>query len=262
MRSRLALIGGKLGHSFSPIIHNYIFKKMGLDATYELMECKEEEIPHILDMVRSGELKAINVTIPYKETVIPYLDEISEEALKIHAVNAITMKDGKLIGYNTDYFGFLNEVKHFGHDLTNRNCFILGCGGAAHAMAQALLDLGCNLTMAIRREDKELAKWFPRVVYLDELDKMDVDVIVNATPVGMYPNCDNMPVSVSVAERCNLVFDAIYNPKITKLMSYAHEAHNGLYMLILQAIKADELFFDMKIDVVNEIVAFVEKEVL
>ena len=129
-------------------------------------------------------------------------------------------------------------------------------------MAQALLDLGCNLTMAIRREDTELAKWFPRVVYLDELDKMDIDVIVNATPVGMYPNCDNMPVSISVAKRCNLVFDAIYNPKVTKLMSYAKEAHNGLYMLILQAIKADELFFDMKIDTIDDIVGFVEREVL
>lgn len=258
MSYKLGLIGGKLGHSFSKIIHEYIFRKENIDASYSLMEVTIEEIPEVLSRIRKGELHAINVTIPYKQEVMKYLDEISPEAKKIGAVNTVVMKNGKLMGFNTDYYGFLNEVKYFNADLRGRKVHLLGCGGAAKAMANAILDLGGDLEMAIRREDLALSDWYDKVCFLDELDEKDIDVVCNATPVGMYPCVDAMCVSEDVAKRINLCFDAIYNPAQTKIMSYAKEAYNGLYMLILQAIKADEIFFDIVIDDVDDIIDYVK----
>lgn len=263
MSYKLALLGEKLGHSFSPIIHKIILEKSNIDMTYELIECHENELEGLLNKVRSGEYKGFNVTIPYKEKVLPYLDEISPEAKKINACNTICMKDGKLVGFNTDYFGFYNEVKNFNIDLNNRKCHILGCGGASKAMAHALIDLGAELTMAVRDSDLPLTSWFKgRVITLKDLVNEEIDVICNATPVGMYPNIDNMPVDVCVAEKCNIVFDAIYNPSVTKLMSYAKESYNGLYMLILQAVKADEIFFDIKVNNILEIIDDVKRKVI
>ncbi len=262
MSYKCGLLGGKLGHSFSPIIHEYIFRTNNIDASYELIECREDELKDKLDLIRSGEFFAYNVTIPHKQSVMKYLDEISIEAVKVGAVNTICMKDGKLIGFNTDYFGFKNEMSIYGVNPENRNCIILGCGGASKALASCLVDMNASVKLAIRKEDVEMASWFKDVILFDDLDKEDIDILVNATPVGMYPLVDNMPISCEIAKKANVIFDVIYNPLKTKLLSYAKEGYNGLYMLVLQAIKADEIFFNITVNNVTEIYDFVLKEVI
>ncbi len=231
-----ALLGEKLGHSHSPLIHNEIFKIMGVDATYIKLECKKEELKDIINSLREGKYHGFNVTIPYKKEVMQYLDEIDPNAKAIGAVNTIAYKDEKIIGYNTDYFGFKNELIYFNVPCKNKNAYILGTGGASLAVNKALKDLGTN-TLYVSRNPKD-----SNTISYDELEKRDIDILVNTTPVGMYPNVSNSPVNENIAKKANYVLDIIFNPKITKILEYANSKMNGMYMLVGQAIKAEEIW--------------------
>jgi len=231
-----ALLGEKLGHSHSPLIHNEIFKIMGVDATYIKLECKKEELKDIINSLREGKYHGFNVTIPYKKEVMQYLDEIDPNAKAIGAVNTIAYKDGKIIGYNTDYFGFKNELIYFDVPCKNKNACILGTGGASLAVNKALKDLGAN-TLFVSRNPKD-----SNTISYDELEKRDIDILVNTTPVGMYPNVSNSPVNENIAKKANYVLDIIFNPKVTKILEYANSKMNGMYMLVGQAIKAEEIW--------------------
>ncbi len=237
---KYALLGEKLGHSFSPIIHKEIFNDLNIDATYELKEIKKEEIKDTLELLRKGIYNGYNVTIPYKKEVMQYLDEITPEAKAIGAVNTVAYKDGKLIGYNTDYYGFKEEVLYNKIDVKNKDCFILGTGGASLALNKALLDLGGNVYFVSRspKDDKTIS--------YDELKNKKPFLIVNSTPVGMYPNIDASPISEEMAKKANYVMDIIFNPLQTKILKYANSNMNGLFMLVGQAIKAEEIWQDRK----------------
>ena len=234
-----ALLGEKLGHSHSPLIHNEIFKAFNIECKYIKLECKKEELKDIINSLRIGTYHGFNVTIPYKKEVMKYLDEIDISAKKIGAVNTIAYKDGKIIGYNTDYFGFKNELLYFNVECKNKNAYVLGTGGASLAVYKALIDLGCN-TKYVSREPKDI-----NTISYKDLENENIDIIVNATPVGMYPNIDASPISESIAKKAKYVLDIIFNPKQTKLLKYANSNMNGLYMLVGQAIKAEEIWQDM-----------------
>ena len=209
---KFALLGEKLGHSYSPIIHNEIFKDFGIDASYEKIECNKDELKDIINSLRSGKYQGFNVTIPYKKEVMQYLDEIKEEALKIGSVNTIAYKDGKIIGYNTDYYGFYNSLDYFNINVLNKNCFILGTGGASLALYKALIDKGAN-TKFVSRNKKDI-----NVISYDDLKKIDhINLIVNATPIGMYPNIDASPLDEEIIKKCDHVMDIIFNPSQTKI---------------------------------------------
>ena len=237
---KYALLGEKLGHSFSPIVHGEIFKDLNIDATYELKEIKKEEIPLALDLLRKGIYGGYNVTIPYKREVMKYLDEITEEAKAIGAVNTIAYKNGKLIGYNTDYYGFKEEVLFNNIDVKNKDCFILGTGGASLALNKALIDLGANVYFVSRNPSND------NMISYEELKNKEPYLIVNSTPVGMYPNIDNSPIDEEQALKAKYVIDIIFNPLQTKLLKYANSNMNGLFMLVGQAIKAEEIWQDKK----------------
>ena len=233
-----ALLGEKLSHSHSPLIHTEIFKDLNVDARYIKLECSSSELEGIINGLRTNEYSGFNVTIPYKKEVMKYLDEIDSSAKKIGAVNTIAYKNGKIIGYNTDYFGFKNELIYFNVLCNNKDAYILGTGGASLAVYRALLDLGANVYFVSRnpKDDKTIS--------YEELENRNIDILVNATPVGMYPNVDASPVDEKIAKRAKYVLDLIFNPKITKILEYAGSKMNGMYMLVGQAIKAEEIWQD------------------
>ena len=233
---KFGLLGYPLGHSYSPLIHNRLFELVGLDCEYSLIECNENELKEKIDSLRNGYYSGFNVTIPYKKKIMEYLDEISTEAFKIGAVNTVANIDGKIIGFNTDYYGFKDEIIYYNIDVKNKDCYILGTGGASLAVNKALIDLGGNTYYVSRNKNGD------NIISYEELANRDIYLLVNTTPVGMYPNINNSPVSFDIAKRAKYVVDVIFNPNITKLLCDAKSEMNGLFMLVKQALKAEEIW--------------------
>ena len=250
---KFGLLGEKLSHSWSPLIHNIIYEKYNIDASYELLECAEEELSKYIELLKNGVYEGFNVTIPYKKTIMKYLDKISLEAKEIGSVNTIYIKGDKIIGTNTDYYGFLEEIKFYNIDCKNKNVYVLGTGGASLAISKVLKDLGSNVCFVSRKPS------FNSISY-DDLEKRDnIDIIVNTTPVGMYPKIGVSPISIDVARKGKVVIDIIFNPLKTKLLEDANSEYHGLYMLVGQAIEAERIWlksdFSINIEeVVNKVI--------
>lgn len=241
------LIGKKLGHSFSKTIH----EKIG-GYNYALKELNEEQF-HKFMIAR--DFKAINVTIPYKEKVIPYLDYISPTAKKINAVNTVVMKNGKMWGYNTDYAGFKEMLQAFCIDVKDKNALILGTGGTSKTVYEALNDLGAKAINFVSRSPKD------GVITYDDLPLYydSTNIIVNTTPCEMYPNNDKRIIKVENFKNLSGALDVVYNPLRTNFILSAKNMGvrccSGLYMLIAQAVYAIEIFLDKAIDktVINKV---------
>ncbi len=234
---KYGLIGEKLTHSFSPEIH----QKLG-DYPYELIELSKEEVGKFMT---EKDFSAINVTIPYKKDVIPYLGEISEEAKKIGAVNTVVNRNGKLYGYNTDYIGMSRLIMRVtgGKNLFGK-VLILGTGGTAVTAKVVAHDLGAEEIISVSRTKTEETVTYVEAVELHS----DASFIINCTPVGMYPNDFESPIDLTPFTQLSGVIDAIYNPLRTPLVRQAKKlcipAEGGLYMLVSQAVAAYGYFFD------------------
>ncbi|MBP3377319.1 MAG: AAA family ATPase [Clostridia bacterium] len=234
---KCGLIGKTLGHSYSPQIH----AELG-DYSYSLFEMGEDELAGFL---RSDEFHGANVTIPYKIAVMPYLDEISPEASRIGSVNTIVhTPDGKLVGYNTDYYGFGYMLGAAGIDVADKKVLVLGSGGASLTARTLLRDRGAREVVVISRSGEN---------NYSNLDRhADADVIVNTTPVGMYPNNGVSPVSLDIFPKLTGVADIIFNPAKTALLLDAEtrgiKCAGGLTMLVAQAKAASEYFTGSRID--------------
>ena len=248
---KCGLIGERLSHSFSPQIHREL-----ANYSYELFEMPESEVKCFLE---SDKYDCINVTIPYKKTVMPYLDEISKEAARIGAVNTIVKSaSGKRLGYNTDYYGFLYTVCQSKIEIKNKNVLILGTGGASLTAKTVSEDLGAKSMTFVSRSGE--------INYENVYEKCpDTDVVINCTPVGMYPNKNGeAPIILERLKHCQGVFDMIFNPAKTKLLLDAETLGipciNGLSMLVAQAKRACELFSgesipDSEIDRITSLIA-------
>lgn len=249
-----ALIGYPLGHSMSPFIHKRLFELSGKNEDYELFEIAPENLENGFSTA-SERYNGLNVTIPHKTQVIPYLDELHESASRYNAVNCIAKKNGKLIGYNTDCIGFLRSVPQ---KALSGKFLLSGCGGAGRMMALEAAAHGADITIAIKDFSAqqaeiltdEINRKFPSVsVKTVDLDNIEgsFDLYANATPVGMYPNADACPVSEKVIDNCANVFDAVYNPNETILVKTAKKlgknAVGGMSMLVLQAVAAHEIWY-------------------
>ena len=231
------LLGEKLGHSFSPEIHSMLG-----NYEYRLFEVEKNELENF---IKHGKWDGINVTIPYKKTVMSYLDEISENAQKIGSVNTVVRRsDGTLFGDNTDYYGFLYTVKRSGINFGGKKVLVLGTGGASLAIKAVISDLNAGEIISISRSGENN--------YQNIKNHADADIIVNTTPVGMYPKNLVSPVKTSDFTHLSAVFDIIYNPQKTQLVLDAEKldipAFSGLSMLVAQAKRASEIFFDKEID--------------
>lgn len=228
------LIGEKLGHSFSREIHE---KLRGY--AYELRELRPEEVGAFLTV---REFRGINVTIPYKETVIPYLDEIDEAAREIGAVNTVVNRGGKLYGYNTDFLGMRELMLREGIDPAGKKVLVLGSGGTSKTAMTVAKSLGASVVLRVSRQKRDDCITYGEA----RAEHADAEIIINATPVGMYPNTDASPVDLADYPKLSGVVDAIYNPLRTKLVLAAKErgirATGGLFMLVGQAAAAAEHF--------------------
>lgn len=240
------LLGRKLGHSYSPQIH----AMMG-EYSYDLFEREPEEVG---DFVKNGDFTGINVTIPYKKDVIPYLDELSPMAKRMAAVNTIVRRaDGSIFGHNTDYFGFSDLVRRSGIEVAGKKILVLGSGGASNTAVKVLGDMGANVAIISRSGENNYSNLHLHV---------DASVIVNTTPVGMYPHTGSAPVDLTMFPHLIGVLDMIYNPARTQLLLDAEKLglpnENGLWMLVAQAKEAAEYFGGRPLD--NSVIETVHRK--
>lgn len=227
---KCGLLGGKLGHSYSPQIHAAL-----ADYPYGLYEKNPEQLE---DFLKNGDFTGLNVTIPYKKAVIPYCAELTPRAKQLGAVNTIVRRpDGTLIGHNTDYFGFASMVEVSGLSPAGKKCLVLGSGGASATAVAVLREMGAEVVVISR---------FGENNYENLHLHTDTAIIVNATPVGMYPNVGVSPLDLSLFPRLEGVLDVVYNPARTQLLLDAESrgivAMNGLWMLVAQAKESAEWF--------------------
>lgn len=268
-----ALTGYPLGHSMSPLIHKELFKINSKDADYSLMEIDPAFFEDGFAQLKT--LDGFNVTIPHKTGIIPYLDSLSQRAELFGAVNTVKNENGKLTGYNTDCFGFLRALETADISLGGK-VLLCGSGGVSRMFAFESVLAGADLTIAVREADvdaanrikneiKEKLQKDVKVITLDEVDG-SFDLLINGTPVGMFPNVDNCVLPKEKVLACGAVFDAVYNPLETKLLKYAKEGglkySNGLPMLVWQAVVAQEIWFDIKFDAnrVKDVIKITESE--
>jgi len=250
---KLGLIGYPVGHSLSPRIHNTALKACGLDGNYSLFPIAPDDMQALKDLlnrVRSGEIHGLNVTIPHKQNVMEFMDELTPTAKDIGAVNTIYLRENKLIGDNTDAPGFLADLKKFlitearGHG--DSNALVLGAGGSARAVVYALASDGWNVTIASRRIEQAqiLAQSFTnhelQITNFTDIHPSSFTLFVNTTPLGMTPDTDQSPWPENLSLPSNaFVYDLVYNPRETKLVRDARsqglQATTGLGMLIEQA---------------------------
>ena len=257
----LGLIGYPLSHSLSPKIHAAALKACGLEGNYSLFPIYPEDkrgLKDLLNRVRSQELHGLNVTIPHKQNVIEFLDELTPTAKSIGAVNTIYLRDNKLIGDNTDAAGFLSDLhSFFGNrksEIENRkSVLVLGAGGSARAVVYTLLNDGWNVTISARRIEQAhdlagtVTEYKVQVTSYDDFQLSTFNLLINTTPVGMSPNVDSSPLPNDVSLKPDmLVYDLVYNPRETKLVRDARaqglSATTGLGMLIEQAALSFELW--------------------
>jgi shikimate dehydrogenase len=257
---RYGLIGKKIEHSKSPQIHEYMAKRLGLNIKYDLFDIDAMDIPVLLKLVRKGNIKGLNVTTPYKKHIIKYLDKITPRAKRIGAVNTIFMVGDELVGDNTDYDGFLGLIQRNKIDVNKKNVYILGAGGAAKAAYIVLKDLGANVTVVSRSLTDMDPTLLPAITF-GKIEKDHVDIYVQATPIGGYPNVGDSVLEEHLVKG-KIVIDLIYHPEITKIMSFAKEAYGGLEMLIIQAIKAEEIWFNHKIDITKDLISKIKEVIL
>ena len=231
---KTGLLGRKLSHSYSPQIHAYLG-----DYPYTLFEREPEDVE---DFLKHGDFTAINVTIPYKKTVMPYC-RLTDTAKYMGSVNTIVRQpDGSLLGHNTDYFGFTSMVHKSGLDVKGKKCLVLGSGGASVTAVAVLKEMGARVVVISRSGEEN---------YENLHCHADAAVICNCTPVGMYPHNGVSPVDLGLFPHLEGVLDMIYNPARTKLLMDAENrglvAENGLWMLVAQAKEAAEWFLDKKL---------------
>ena len=263
------IIGNPVSHSMSPAIHNAAFIEKGLNNVY--VPLKIANIDAFMRECRKIDFQGFSVTIPHKESVLPFLDDLDHTARKIGAINTIVNRKGKLTGYNTDcmaaVMGLEYSMKKANETLNNKKVSIIGAGGAARAIAFGLKEKGCDITIfnrTIERAEKLSHDVKCKFESFEEIHQIDSDILINTTSIGMFPNVDQTPVSKDILKEGMIVFDAVYNPIETRLLREANEngCHtvNGLSMFINQAAEQFRLWTN--IDAPIELMTKVVKEML
>ena len=263
------ILGEKLGHSLSPRIHKIIFQAIEVEGAYKLFEIPKGKLEEFIYALRLLKIKGASVTIPYKEEIMKYLDEISPEAQRIGAVNTIALENNKLYGYNTDYYGFEYMMKVHNVKIQDSIAVILGNGGATKAAMYYLLDNGAKNIYIVSRnpeKNKGINDEKVKLIGYKELKEVKGDMIINTTPVGMFPNEDATPVDHDIINNFQTLVDIVYNPSMTKFLSKGKELGKeivgGLSMLIGQGVKSQEIWQKNSIDdkVIKDIYEILSRE--
>lgn len=256
MSRKYAILGEVLKHTMSPPIHKRLFELRRREFEYEIVEFSAAELAQKASYINS--MNGYNITIPHKVEIIKYIDKLDESAKRYNSVNCVDNKDGVLTGYNTDCDGFLETVRSMGAKLSGE-VLLIGCGGVGRMIAIESALAGASLNIAVLKSDMPLAEQAEKeireikadahinIVQNTEIDlSKHYDLLVNACPVGMYPNIDACPVSDEVINKCDAVFDLIYNPGETQLVKKAaamgKKAVGGMAMLVWQAVSAHKIW--------------------
>lgn len=268
----LCIIGNPLTHSLSPIMHNTVFKVMKINAKYLAFEVKEQELEETVNRLIAEHFIGFNVTIPYKEKIINYIDNLDNTAQMVGAVNTVKVAKDRLIGYNTDVFGVIKTFEIQKIDIADRKVLLFGAGGAAKSVIVAFNRLGVNQILIVNRSQSrainlirqmekkvKLKLEFVKETNLNEIAG-EADIIVNATPVGMYPQEQDMIIQKQLIKKKHVVFDLVYNPIKTNLLKVAEKrgaiALSGIDMLVYQGAEALKIWLDIDppIDIMKKVV--------
>ncbi len=247
------VIGNPIEHSLSPQIHNAAYEVLKLKFSFKKKQVLTSELEAVVTKFKQDQVSGVSVTLPHKESVIPFLDEVDSIALAVGAVNTITIQKGRLIGSNTDIYGVVEPLKKIA-DLRGKRALILGAGGAARSAICGLKEEGVRVSVTNRTQAKaeKLAEEFSvDCLAMDSLkEPIEADIIVNATKVGMYPKVDDSPLEEKFLSAEHIVFDLVYNPRKTQLLRIAEKKGctviSGLEMFIYQAAKQFEMYTENK----------------
>jgi len=252
------VIGNPIEHSLSPLLHNFWIKKHNISALYEKQLLKKNDVEKILSDVRLSKLHGINVTVPFKNTVIPFLDQLSDTAQKTQSVNTIFKSQNKLVGDNTDVYGFTEAIKLTNFNPENKKTLILGAGGVVPSILLALKNMGVDkITLSNRTKEKavNLKKSFPNIEVISWGETIKSDLIINATSVGIKQNEEIKLDYIKLDGK--LFYDVIYNPPKTKFLENAKNSgkktENGKNMFIYQAMKAFQIWHGIKPEINEEV---------
>ena len=252
------VIGNPINHSLSPELHNHWIKQHGLDAIYEKKKLNDKDLENLTLNVKQGNINGVNVTVPFKNAIIPYLDELSNEAKKTHSVNTIYLKDQKVIGHNTDIEGFENAIQNIKFDFKRKKIFILGAGGVVPSIIYASIKMGSSEIMISNRTEskaEELKNIFNNIKLVNWGETPDFDVIINATSLGLNQD-DKINLDFTNVGKNKLFYDVIYNPSETNFLNLGkklgNKYENGKLMFIYQAFSAFKLWHGIEPSINDE----------
>jgi len=258
------VIGNPIEHSLSPKLHNYWIKKNNINAVYEKKKLNENDLKNIISEVREEKINGVNITVPFKKKVIPFLDELSDEANKTQSVNTIYLNNGKIIGHNTDAAGFELAIKFSKYNLNNKTIYILGAGGVVPSIIFSLNKMKTSkIILANRTKEKaeNLKDLFKNIEIVNWGEIPNFDMIINATSIGLREK-DEIELDFSNIGKDKIFYDVIYNPIETKLLKKAkdlgHRIENGKMMFIYQAHQAFTLWHKIMPDIDNEVIKLLD----
>ena len=259
------VIGNPIEHSLSPELHNYWIKTNMIKAIYEKMKITNDQIKDLILEIKGGKINGLNITVPFKQEVIPHLDHLSEEAHKTQSVNTVLLKDDKAIGHNTDIEGFEHSIKSNKIDLKNKNIFIMGAGGVVPSIIYALTKMQVsNITISNRTKSKaeNLKKLFDKLYIVEWGDIPDFDMIINATSLGLKKE-DKINLDFSKIGKDKFFYDVIYNPRETNFLKegkrLGNKIENGKLMFIYQAILAFNVWHGIKPEISDEVIKILDQ---
>ena len=258
------VIGNPIEHSLSPKLHNYWFKKKNIDAFYEKKKVNENEIEEVINEVKKDKIEGINITVPFKKSVIPFLDKLTPLAQEAQSVNTIYKENNKIIGHNTDIAGFELALKSINYDVKNKKVFILGAGGVVSSIIIALKKMQVSkifLSNRTKKKAENFKKIYSNLEILDWGKVPDFNMVINATSLGLKAN-DEIKLNYEEIGINKLFYDVIYNPKetlfLTKAKKYGNQIENGKMMFIYQAHQAFALWNKVLPNIDNETIKLLD----
>ena len=262
---KFLVIGNPIEHSLSPTLHNYWIKNKGIDAIYNKQKLNENELEQIILQVKEKKIDGINVTVPFKKTIIPFLDELSIEAESTQSVNTIYLKENKVMGHNTDIIGFEASIKKSKYNLVNKEVLILGAGGVVPSIIFALKKMKVSKIKISNRtigKAENLKKLFKNIEIIEWGEIPNFDVIINATSIGLKKN-DRMKLDFPSISKNSLFYDVIYNPKETTFLKTGKKLGNitinGKLMFVYQALMAFNIWHGLKPDINANVLNLLDK---
>ncbi len=259
------VIGNPIDHSLSPKLHNYWLKKNKIDAMYEKIKIDERDLKTIISDIKEKKINGINVTVPFKKAVIPYLDKLSFEAEQTHSVNTIILNNKDLVGHNTDIAGFTNAIKNLQFDIIGKTVFILGAGGVVPSIIFALNKMKASkiiVTNRTRQKAENLKTKFTNINVIDWGEIIDFDIVINATSLGLKNEVINL--DFSKLEKNKLFYDVIYNPSETNFLkegkSLGNQIENGKLMFVYQAQEAFKIWHQIKPEINRETLKLLDND--